>query len=127
LSAEDILGQRALHTQWDEFVNEMMLSKRKDIDWNAPEKIGRTPQLFHARVIRRLIRIKSVNMFARTIDGFTALHQVVKCQSPFRVWFQEHDQISSRCNIVDFLLEEIWQKYSFDMLVWFVNTTDILN
>jgi hypothetical protein len=66
-------------------------------------------------------------MFARTIDGFTALHQVVKCQSPFRVWFQEHDQISSRCNIVDFLLEEIWQKYGFDMLVWFVNTTDILN
>jgi ankyrin repeat protein len=132
VNAADILGQTALHTQWDECVNEMLLSKRQDIDWNAPDKIGQTPLLFHARVgndriIRSLIRIKSVNMFARTIDGFTALHQVVERQSPFRVWFQEHDQISSRCNIVACLLEEIQRRYSYDSLVSFVNTTDILN
>ncbi len=52
---------------------------------------------------------------------------MVECQSPFPVWFQEHDQISSRCNIVDFLLEEIPRRYGYDMLVWFVNITDILN
>ncbi|CAK9269528.1 unnamed protein product [Sphagnum jensenii] len=131
VNAADILGQRALHTQWEECVNEMLLSKRQGIDWNAPDKIGQTPLLFHARVgndtiIRSLIRIKSVKMFARTIDGFTALHQVVERQSPFPVWFQEHDQISSRCNIVDCLLDEIQRRYGYISLVRFVNTTDIL-
>jgi ankyrin repeat protein len=132
VNAANILGQRALHTCWDECVNVMLHSKREDIDWNATDKIDQTPLLFHARVgndrvIRSLIRIKSVNMFATTIDGFTALHQVVEHQSPFPVWFQEHDQISSRCNIVDCLLEEIRRRYSYDLLIWFVNTRDILN
>jgi len=108
VNAADILGQRALHTHWDECVSEMLHSKRKDIDWNAIDKIGQTPLLFHARVgndriIRRLIQVKSVKLCATTIDGFTALHQVVERQSHFPVWFKEHDQISSRCNIVDCL------------------------
>jgi hypothetical protein len=127
VNAANILGQRALHTHWDECVDEMLHSKRKDIDWNATDKIGQTPLLFHARVgndriIRSLIRIKSVKMFARTIDGFTALHQVVERQSPFPVWFQEHDEISSRCNIVDCLLEEIRQRYSCDLLIRVLST-----
>ncbi len=50
VNAANILGQRALHTHWDEGVSEMLHSKRKDIDWNAIEKIGQTPLLFHARV-----------------------------------------------------------------------------
>ncbi len=132
VNAANILGQRALHTHWDEGVSEMLHSKRKDIDWNAIDKIGRTPLLFHARVgndriFRRLIQVKSVKMFARSIDGFTALHQVVESQSPFPVWFQEHDQISSRCNIVDCLFEELQRRYSDDSLIRFVNTTDILD
>ncbi len=132
VNAADILGQKALHTQWDECVNKMLLSKRQDIDWNAPDKIGQTPLLFHARVgndriIRSLIPIKSVEMFARTIDGFTALHQVVERQSSFPVWFQEHSQISSRCDIFHCLLEEIQRRHSYNSLVRFVNTTDILN
>jgi len=132
VNAANILGQRALHTHWDKCVSEMLHSKRKDIDWNAIDKIGQTPLLFHAkvgnhRIFRRLIQVKSVKMFARTIDEFMALHQVVDRQSPFPVWFQEHDQISSRCNIVDCFFEELQWRYSDDMLIRFVNTTDILD
>ncbi|CAN5967003.1 unnamed protein product [Sphagnum jensenii] len=132
VNAANILGQRALHTHWDECVSEMLHSKREDIDWNATDKICQTPLLFHARVgndriIRRLIEVKSVKLCARTIDGFTALHQVVERQSPFPVCFQQHDKISSRCNIIDCLLEEIRWRHSYRFLIRFVNTTDILN
>ncbi len=46
VNAANILGQRALHTHWGECVNEMLHSKREDIDWNATDKIGQTPLLF---------------------------------------------------------------------------------
>ncbi|CAN5967002.1 unnamed protein product [Sphagnum jensenii] len=132
VNAANILGQRALHTHWDECVSEMLHSKREDIDWNATDKIGQTPLLFHARfgndrIIRRLIQVKSVKLCARTIDGFTALHQVVERRSRFPDGFQEHDQISSRCNIVDCLLEKLQRRLGDDALIRFVNTTDILD
>ncbi len=105
VNAANILGQRALHTHWDECVNEMLHSKREDINWNATDKIGQTPLLFHARVgndrvIMSLIQIKSVNLFATTIDGFTALHQVAERKTLYPGWATP-EGISSRCNIVD--------------------------
>ncbi|CAK9218970.1 unnamed protein product [Sphagnum troendelagicum] len=128
VNAANILGQRALHTHWDECVNEMLYSRREDINWNATDKIGQTPLLFHARVgndrvIRSLIQIKSVNLFATTIDGFTALHQVAERKTPYPGWATP-EGISSRCNIVDLVLEEVGRRGH--NVVSFVDATDIL-
>ncbi|KAH8972271.1 hypothetical protein BDL97_02G186300 [Sphagnum fallax] len=128
VNAANILGQRALHTHWDECVNEMLHSKRQDIDWNVTDMIGQTPLLFHARVgndrvIRSLIQIKSVDLFATTIDGFTALHQVAERKTPYPGPTPEG--ISSRCNIVGLVLEEVGRRGH--NVVSFVDATDILN
>jgi len=107
----------------------MLHSKRENVDWNATDKICQTPLLFHARVgndrvIRSLIPIKSVDLFATTIDLFTALHQVAEHKSPFPDWLVPGD-ISNRCDIVDLVLEEVGRRGH--NVVSFVDATDILN
>ncbi|CAM6008632.1 unnamed protein product [Sphagnum balticum] len=110
VDARDIQGQTALHL-WpaENPLEEILLSKRTDIDWNATDMIGQTPLLWFARngfeeSVRRLIGVESVNLFATTIDLFTALHQVAERKSPFPDWLTPGD-ISNRCNIVDLVLE----------------------
>jgi ankyrin repeat protein len=130
VNARDIQGQTALHTCGDkgQLLEEMLLSERTDIDWNAADMIGQTPLLWFARMddetkVRRLIGVESVNLFATTIDLFTALHQVAERKTPFPDWAQPGD-ISERCSIVDLVLEEV-RRRGHDV-VSFVDATDIL-
>jgi ankyrin repeat protein len=130
VNARDIQGQTALHrfTGGQSLVEEILLSERTDIDWNAADMIGQTPLLWfarmrHAESVRLLIGVASVNLFATTIDGFTALHQVAETKT-FAAWGSQGD-ISDRCNIVDLVLEEVGRRgHNF---VSFVDATDILN
>ncbi|KAH9573151.1 hypothetical protein CY35_02G190300 [Sphagnum magellanicum] len=143
VNAHDIQGQTALHSCQDdeELLEEILLSERTEIDWNAADKIDQTPLLWFARTGRaesvgRLIGVESVNLFATTIDGFTALHQVAELKSPFPAWVARKD-ISNRCNIVRLVLEEVRRRAELvleevgrradEVLVDFVNATDILN
>jgi ankyrin repeat protein len=130
VDARDIQGQTALHS-WpaENPLEEILLSKRTDIDWNAADMIGQTPLLSFARngyeeSVRRLIGVESVNLFATTIDLFTALHQVAERKSPFPDWLTPGD-ISNRCNIVDLVLEAVGRRGH--NVVSFVDATDILN
>jgi ankyrin repeat protein len=130
VDARDIQGQTALHS-WraENPLEEILLSKRTDIDLNAADVIGQTPLLWFARngfeeSVRRLIGVESVNLFATTIDLFTALHQVAERKSPFPDWWEPGD-ISNRCNIVHLVLEAVGRRGH--NVVSFVDATDILN
>jgi ankyrin repeat protein len=92
VNAADPTGLTALHLSRNKLLAAIILSQRTDIDWNVVDKTGRTPLLNLARMnclrdIQDLSRIKSVELFARSIDGFTALHEVAERESPFPAWF----------------------------------------
>ncbi|CAN5967001.1 unnamed protein product [Sphagnum jensenii] len=113
VNACDQRGQTALHLCYlqEELLEEILLFKRTDIDWNAADMIGQTPILWFARLddeesVRRLIGVESVNLFATTIDLFTALHQVAESKTPLPNWAWPRD-ISNRCKIVDLVLEAV--------------------
>ncbi|CAK9269516.1 unnamed protein product [Sphagnum jensenii] len=114
VNAGDIQGKTALHTCGDQVeLLEILLSKRTDIDWNAADMIGQTPLLWFAQMgdeesVRRLIGVESVNLFATTIDVFTALHQVAE-RKTFPSGIRSGD-ISKRCNIVDLVLKEVGRR-----------------
>ncbi|CAK9269519.1 unnamed protein product [Sphagnum jensenii] len=105
VNACDQRGQTALHLCYlqEELLEEILLFKRTDIDWNAADMIGQTPILWFARLddeesVRRLIGVESVNLFATTIDLFTALHQVAESKTPLPNWAWPRD-ISNRPNL----------------------------
>jgi ankyrin repeat protein len=92
VNATDTSGLTALHRATGKRLRAIILSQRTDIDWNVADKTGRTPLLRLARMnclrnIQELSRIKSVELFARSIDEFTALHEVAERESPFPAWF----------------------------------------
>ncbi len=123
VNAADNLGRTALHMATEDCLDEMLLSTRTDINWNAADDIGQTPLLWFARLgqeerLRRLIGVESVDIFATTIDGFTVLHQVAELGSAY---FPN----PSRCNVLDLLLEEVGRRGH--NVISFVDATDILN
>ncbi|KAH9560938.1 hypothetical protein CY35_06G135500 [Sphagnum magellanicum] len=129
VNATDYSGLTALHRSRRELLTAIILSQRTDIDWNVVDKTGRTLLLSLARInclreIQELSRIKSVDLFARSIDGFTALHEVAEQESPFPASFKKAPP-EERCTLVDGLFEGL-QARGHD-LVSFVNVTDVLN
>jgi ankyrin repeat protein len=129
VNESDAIGLTALHRSRNEGLTAIILSQRTDIDWNVVHKLGRTPLLHLARMhcdreIQVLSRIKSVELFARSIDGFTALHEVAEQESPFPAWFEKGSP-ETRCNLVRGLFEGLEARGH--NLVTFVNATDILN
>ncbi len=127
--AADAVGLTALHRSRNEGQTAIILSQRTDIDRNVVHKIGRTPLLHLARMhcareIQVLSRIKSVELFARSIDGFTALHEVAERELPFPAWFKKQSP-ETRCNLVGGLFEGLEARGH--NLVTFLNATDILN
>jgi ankyrin repeat protein len=128
VNAADTWGLTALHRSRQKLLTAIIDCRRTDIDWNVVDKTGRTPLLCFARHncfidIQPLSRIKSVELFARSIDGFTALHEVAEQESSFHVACQEHRE--HRCTLVDGLFEGL-ELRGHD-LVSFVNATDVLN
>ncbi len=128
VNATDTSGRTVLHRATGKRLSAIILSQRADIDWNVFDKTGRTPLLHLARMnclsnIKELSRIKSVELFARSIDGFTALHEGAERESPFPAWFKKASPKTS-CNLVDVLFEMLEARGH--NLVTFVNATDIL-
>ncbi|KAH8960380.1 hypothetical protein BDL97_06G129100 [Sphagnum fallax] len=123
-------GQTALHAGTAGFISELILSERTDIDWNPTHKAGGTPLHYSSRVadvpaIFALIRVPSVQLLARSIDGFTALHEVAEQESPFPAWYENTKKPERRCIVIDLLLTELQERgHNF---VTFVNATDVLN
>jgi ankyrin repeat protein len=129
VNATDSSGQTAVHHSRPNALIAIILSQRTGIDWNVVDKTGRTPLLSFARrnglrEIQDLSRIKSVDLFARSIDGFTALHEVAEQESPFPTWFKKAPP-TDRCTLLDGLFEAL-EARGHD-LVSFVNATDVLN
>jgi ankyrin repeat protein len=129
VNATDTAGRTALHRSRQELLTAIIDCRRTDIDWNVVDKTGRTPLLHLARMnclsnIQELSRIKSVELFARSTDGFTALHEVAERESPFPAWFRKASPETS-CSLVDVLFELLEARGH--NLVTFVNATDILN
>ncbi len=129
VNATDATGQSPVHRSRPNALIALILSQRTDIDWNVVDKIGRTPLLSWVRwnglrQIQELSRIKSVELFARSIDGFTALHEVAEKESPFQASFKK-PLPEERCNLVDRLFEGLAAR-AHD-LVSFVNATDVRN
>jgi ankyrin repeat protein len=130
VNAADIFGLTALHRSRSELLTAIILSQRTDIDWNPTHKAGGTPLLFRSRlvsdaIISELIRIKSVQLLARSIDGFTALHELAEQESPFPNWVTNIPTPEARCKIIDVLFAEL--EVRGHNLVTFVNATDVLN
>jgi ankyrin repeat protein len=130
VNAADAKGQTALHRSRNEGQIAIILSQRTDIDWNVVDKTGRTPLLHLARLyctreIEQLTGIKSVELFARSIDGFTALHEVAERESPFAPWFPHIPTPENRCKLIDVLFAEL--EVRGHNLVTFVNARDVLN
>ncbi|CAN5967005.1 unnamed protein product [Sphagnum jensenii] len=129
VNARDAYEQTVLHRWTQENLVEILLSTGKDVDWNAADKIGQTPLLRFARKgdedqVRRLIEVESVNLLAKTIDGFTALHQVAELKTPFPDQMSG-GHISTRCKIVRLMLEEIGRREGHNV-VSFLDAKDIL-
>ncbi len=129
VNATDTSGLTAVHHSRPSALIAINLSQRTDINWNVVDKTGRTPLLSFARrnglrEIQELRRIKSVELFARSIDGFTALHEVAEQESPFPTWFKKPPS-EERCTLVDELFEALEARGQD--LVSFVNATDVLN
>jgi ankyrin repeat protein len=142
-------------------LKEILLSagRRRNVNWNAADAIGQTPLLSHARnanaeAVEFLIgRIPSVDMFATTIDGFTALHQVVVAAAGTAVKNPKRRRrrtvaVEKRCKVVRLLLQELQRRdadgdgdghedgdgdgdgghhQQYLLLMQFVNATDMLN
>jgi ankyrin repeat protein len=130
VNATDTKGITALHRGRDASQSAIILSQRTDIDWNPSHKAGGTPLLFHSRLtnvatISELIKVKSVQLLARSIDGFTALHELAERESPFPDWFRNKPTPETSCKLIDILLAEL--ELRGHNLVAFVNATDVLN
>jgi len=127
VNATDTSGRTGLHRATGHRLSAIILSQRTDIDWNVFDKTGRTPLLHLARMnclrnIQELSRIKSVELFATSIDGFTVLHEVAERESTFPAWYKKASPETS-CNLVDVLFELLEARGH--NLVTFVNATDI--
>ncbi len=130
VNATDTLGLTALHRARGDCLSAIILSKSTDIDWNPTHNAGGTPLLFKSRLINvdaisELIRVKSVQLLARSIDGFTALHELAEQESPFPAWFRNIPTPERRCKLIDVLFAEL--EVRGHNLVTFVNATDVLN
>ncbi len=130
VNAADNSGLTALHRARGDRLSAIILSQRMDIDWNPTHKAGGTPLLFKSRLINvdaisELIRVKSVQLLARSIDGFTALHELAEQESPFPAWFRNIPTPERRCKLIDVLFAEL--EVRGQSLVTFVNATDVLN
>ncbi len=66
-----------------------------------------------------------MQLLARSIDGFTALHELAEQESPFPAWFGNIPTPERRCKLIDVLLAEL--EVRGHNLVTFVNATDVLN
>ncbi|CAK9230867.1 unnamed protein product [Sphagnum troendelagicum] len=129
VNATDISGQTAVHHSRPNALRAIIRSQRTGIDWNVVDKIGRTPLLSFARrnrhgEIQGLCGIESVDLFATSIDGFTALHEVAERESRFPDRFKKASPETS-CNLVRVLFKLLEARGH--NLVTFVNATDILN
>ncbi len=129
VNATDAMGQSAVHHSRANALIALIFSQRTEIDWNAVDMIGRTPLLSWVRrnglrQVYELSRVKSVDLFARSIDGFTALHEVAEQDSPFPDSFTKALP-EERCTLVDGLFERL-EARGHD-LVSFVNIRDVLN
>jgi ankyrin repeat protein len=129
VNAADTMGLTALHHARDRTLNAIILSERTDIDWNAPNKAGLTPLLFKSRLpnvdtVSQVIEVKSVQLLARSMDGFTALHELAERESPFPHGFPKATP-EKICNLVKVLFKFLEARGH--NLVTFVNATDILN
>jgi ankyrin repeat protein len=80
--------------------------------------------MHRGEAITKLRTIESVQLLARSIDEFTALHELVERESIFPAWFQATSPEYS-CTVVDQLFEGL-EARGHD-LVSFVNITDVLN
>ncbi|CAK9224455.1 unnamed protein product [Sphagnum troendelagicum] len=130
VNATDTLGLTALHRARGDCLSAIILSQRTDIDWNPTHKAGGTPLLYKSRVINvdtvsELIRVKSVQLLARSIDGFKALHALAEQESPLPAWFRNIPTPERRCKLIDVLFAEL--EVRGHNLVTFVNATDVLN
>ncbi len=130
VNATDNSGLTAVHRAGGRLLSAIIISQRTDIDWNPTHKAGGTPLLFKSRLtslenISELIRVKSVQLLARSIDGFTALHELAEHESPFPAWFVNTPTPERRCRLIDVLFAEL--EVRGHNLVTFVNATDVLN
>ncbi|CAK9275452.1 unnamed protein product, partial [Sphagnum jensenii] len=130
VNAADTWGLTALHHATGRSLSTIILSERTDIHWNPSDKAGVTPLLYQSRLtnlgtIPELITVKSVQLLARSIDGFTALHELAEQESPFPPWRRNIQTPEKRCKVIDILLAEL--EVRGRNLVTFVNATDILN
>jgi ankyrin repeat protein len=130
VNAADTSGLTALHEATGGILSTIILSQRTDIDWNPTHKAGGTPLLFKSRLrnvasISQLITVKSVQLLARSIDGFTALHELAEQESPFPAWRRNIPTPETSCKLIDVLFAEL--EVRGHNLVTFVNATDILN
>jgi ankyrin repeat protein len=117
VNAADFNGLTALHRSREELLTAIIDSQRTDINWNVVDNTGRTPLL-------HLSTIESVNFLARSIDGFTTLHEQAEQQSPFPTYYPRTSE-ALRCAFVDELFKLLEARGH--NLVTFVNATDILN
>jgi ankyrin repeat protein len=74
--------------------------------------------------IRQQSTIESVNFLARSIDGFTTLHEQAERELPSPTWFQKRSE-KTGCKFVDGLFKLLEARGH--NLVTFANATDILN
>ncbi|KAH9536358.1 hypothetical protein CY35_17G103400 [Sphagnum magellanicum] len=155
LNLTDDLGRTLLHLSWRTSVQKLRGSRRMgDRDWDLRDNIHQTPFLCQARFVNRpivldlldvqltRIPVPAVDMNMITIDGFTALHQVVE-QDPlsFPTWYNFRPP-RDRCDLVTLLLDELRNRASQRKLaagqsravadlqrevLQFVNATDILS
>ncbi len=130
VNATDTSGRTALHLARVGPLNAIILSQRTDIDWNPTHNAGGKPLHFYSRLrdqnaISELIKVKSVQLLARSIDGFTALHELAEQESPFPDWFVNIPTPEKSCKVIDVLLAEL--EVRGHNLVAFVNATDVLN
>jgi serine/threonine-protein phosphatase 6 regulatory ankyrin repeat subunit B len=130
VNAPDTLGLTALHRATVECLTAIIDSPRTDIDFNPTHKAGGTALLFKSRLVNvdtvsKLITVKSVQLLARSIDGFTALHELAEQESSFPAWFTALPTPERRCKLIDVLFPEL--KARGHDLVKFVNVTDVLD
>ncbi|KAH9560931.1 hypothetical protein CY35_06G134800 [Sphagnum magellanicum] len=129
VNATDTLGRTALHMATARPLSGIILSQRRDIDWNPTDNAGRTPLHLYSRLtdvdaISELIKVKPVQLLARSIDGFTALHELAE-QSPFPDSVVNRPTPEGKCKVIDVLFAEL--EVRGHNLVTFLNATDVLN
>jgi ankyrin repeat protein len=148
LNEKDTLGHTPLHLAWRGCVPLMeKYCTTKEVLWDLEDNIGQTPLLYHARLgndtsLKALLRRTEVSISKITMDGFTALHQVVEQDRRFLPHWRELLSADKRCELVGILLdmkmekariERAFQRKSVEAedlesdVLDFVNTKDVLN